>query len=66
MVIKVLKKWPGLPERQAMVNDHNELFLDISNETDREYTSLQFYFGKYTVFIKFVAFYSSVLAFHFK
>lgn len=48
MEIKILKEWPGLPIRRAIVNEDNELFLDIENETEREKTSLQFYFGKYT------------------
>ena len=48
MEIKILKEWPGFPIRRAIVNEDNELFLDIENETEREKTSLQFYFGKYT------------------
>lgn len=43
----VIKKWPGLPLRQAIVCD-NELFLEIAHDSEKEATSLSFCFGKYT------------------
>lgn len=43
----VIKKWPGLPLRQAVSYD-GDLFLEIAHNTERETTFLSFCFGKNT------------------
>ena len=45
---KILKTWPALPKRQAVVMEDGKLCLEIDRETEREKTSLLFYFGEYT------------------
>lgn len=44
---KILKEWPSLPKRQAVIMDDGGLCLVISGNTEREKTSLLFYFGEY-------------------
>ena len=45
---KILKTWPALPKRQAVVMEDGKLCLEIDREAEREKTSLLFYFGEYT------------------